>query len=216
MLRTSWQSLTGQTSSTRKLLEAGPGVLRILFTTEGILKLEAAGIARRNPNSTGVPDFTKLAQPLRMVGEHLDAESAHLLKVSKRGDRIAFAYATAAIDHRMEEWKLSQLHGRWLETYQQRHSEIARSQASHWTWSKHKPRFARFFSLESIVAERATYEPRLFAGHFFRFATLRIVGFAFGIIFRMQVESGPISSSSLMWAKQVEHITAIVIATVNS
>jgi hypothetical protein len=130
-LRTSWQSLTGQTASTRKMLEPSPGVLRILFTTEGILKLEASGITRRSPESTGVPDFTKLAQALRMVGEYLDAESAHLINVSKRGDRIAFAYATGPTDQRKEEWKLSQLHGRWLETYQQRHTEIARSQASH-------------------------------------------------------------------------------------
>ena len=128
-LRTSWQSLTEQSSSTRKLLRVGPGVLRILFTTEGILKLEAAGITRRNPNSTGVPDFTKLAQALRMVGEHLDAESAHLLNVSKRGDRIAFAYAIGPTDLRIEEWKLSQLFEMWMGAYQQRHSQIARSQA---------------------------------------------------------------------------------------
>ena len=128
-MRTSWQSLTGPSYSIRKFLSVGPGVLRILFTTEGLLKLEAAGITRRNPNSTGVPDFTKLAQPLRMVGEHLDAQSAHLLNVSKRGDRIAFAYATGPTDKRMEEWKLSQLFGKWMDAYQHRHSHIARSQA---------------------------------------------------------------------------------------
>jgi hypothetical protein len=130
-LRTSWQSLTGQASSTQKMLEPGPGVLRILFTTEGILKLEAAGITRRSPESTGIPDFTKLAQALRMVGERLDDESAHLLKVSKRGDRIAFAYATGPTDQRKEKWKLSELHGRWLETYRRRRSDLTLSQTSH-------------------------------------------------------------------------------------
>jgi|SRR5688500_844960 hypothetical protein len=129
-LLASWQNLTGQASSTRKLLEPGPGVLRILFTTEGILKLAAAGITRRSPSSVGVPDFTKLAQALRMVGERVDAEAARLLTVSKRGDRIAFAYAIAA-GHRTEEWRLSQLYGRWLGTYQYRRSDITRSQAGH-------------------------------------------------------------------------------------
>ena len=129
MLRTPWRSLTGQRSSTREFLKVGPGVLRIQFTTEGMLKLEAAGITKRNPNSTGVPDFTKLAQPLRMVGEHLDANSAHLLNISKRGDRIAFAYAIGPTDKRMEEWKLSHLMEMWMGAYQQRHSQVARSQA---------------------------------------------------------------------------------------
>jgi hypothetical protein len=110
-------------------LKVGPDVLRIQFTTEGILKLEAAGIARRNPNSRSVPDFTKLAQPLRMVGEHLDTKSAHLLNISKRGDRIAFAYATGPTDKRIDEWKLSHLFGMWMGAYQQRHSQVARSQA---------------------------------------------------------------------------------------
>jgi hypothetical protein len=130
-LRTSWQSLTGQTSSTQKMLEPGPGVLRILFTTEGILKLEAAGITRRSPESAGIPDFTKLAQALRMVGERLDDESALLLRVSKRGDRIAFAYATGPTYQRKEEWKLSRLHGIWLETYRHRRSDLTRSPTSH-------------------------------------------------------------------------------------
>lgn len=128
-VRTSWQSLTGQRYSIRKFLDVGPGILRVLFTTEGLLKLEAAGITRRNPNSPGVPDFTKLAQPLRMVGEHLDAQSAHLLNVSKRGDRIAFAYATGPTDKRMEKWKVSQMFGKWMDVYQQRDSQTARSQA---------------------------------------------------------------------------------------
>ena len=128
-MRATWQSLTGQRYSIRKFLDVGPGVLRIQFTTEGMLKLEAAGITRRNPNSTGVPDFTKLAQPLRMVGEHLDANSAHLLNISKRGDRIAFAYATGPTEKRMEEWKLSHLFEMWMGAYQQRHSQVARSQA---------------------------------------------------------------------------------------
>jgi len=112
-----------------KVLGRRPRYFTRSVTTEGLLKLEAAGITRRNPNSPGVPDFTKLAQPLRMVGEHLDAQSAHLLNVSKRGDRIAFAYATGPTDKRMEEWKLSQMFGKWMDVYQQRDSQTARSQA---------------------------------------------------------------------------------------
>ena len=125
-LRSSCRSITGKNPSTLKLLEAGPGVLRILFTTEGILKLEAAGITRRNPNSASIPDFTQPAQSLRMVGEHIEAESARLLAVSKRGDRIAFGFISAA-DHRTEEWRLSHLYGRWLETYKHRRDIIRAS-----------------------------------------------------------------------------------------
>jgi hypothetical protein len=119
-LQLAWQNLTRRSSSDKQLSEVGAGVLRILFTPEGLLRLEAAGLTKRKSHSAGSPDFTKLAQVLRMVGEHLDARSGQLLKVCKRGGRISFEYATAADDHVMEEWKLSKLHDLWLDIARKR------------------------------------------------------------------------------------------------
>jgi hypothetical protein len=95
--------------------------LRVLFTPEGILRLEAAGIARRNTRSSGAPDVTKLAPILRMIGERLDDKAARLLKVSKRGSWISFEYASGADERLSEEWKLSELPGLWRDTFKQRH-----------------------------------------------------------------------------------------------
>jgi len=123
-------SFTGEHRSDRKLAEVGPEVLRILFTPEGILRLEAAGIAKRNAVSAGVPNFAKLAQALRMIGEYLDAKSARLLQVRKRGGRISFEYATAGEQRASEQWKLAKLYNRWLETSKQRRETASRPQRS--------------------------------------------------------------------------------------
>jgi hypothetical protein len=120
LLQNVWQSLTGRKSSDSKFFNPGPDVLRILFTPEGLLRLEAAGIARRNAHSTGIPDSTRLGQILRMVGEGLDAKSGRMLKVGKRRDRISFEYATADNQHATEEWKISELAERWREAFQLR------------------------------------------------------------------------------------------------
>jgi hypothetical protein len=122
-LQIAWRSLTRRSSSARQLSEAGPGVLRILFTPEGLLRLEAAGLTKRQSRSAGSPDLTKLAQVLRMVGEHLDARSGRLLKVCKRGERISFEYATAADQHVAEEWKLSKLRELWQDIAKQRQKQ---------------------------------------------------------------------------------------------
>lgn len=119
-LQDAWRNVVGRSSVDAKLDEGVPGVFRVLFTAQGLLRLERAGRARRSADSAGVPNLKKLAQVLRMVGEHLDARSGHLLKVSKRGDRIAFEYSTAARRHRTEEWKLSELYELWLDASRQR------------------------------------------------------------------------------------------------
>jgi hypothetical protein len=124
-LQIAWHRLTGRSSSDKKLSEAGPGVLRILFTPEGLLRLEAAGIAKRKPDSAGIPDVTRLAQVLRLVGEHVDAKAGDLLKVSKRGERISFEYASAAGNFAREEWALAKLYGPWLANFHQRHERPA-------------------------------------------------------------------------------------------
>jgi hypothetical protein len=59
-----------------------------------------------------------------MVGERLDAKSGRLLKVSKRGDRIAFQYAIDSKNHRTEEWKLTELYELWLDASKQRHERV--------------------------------------------------------------------------------------------
>ena len=120
--------LTGAHRSDRKLAEVGPEVLRILFTTEGILRLEAAGMAKRNPISAGTPNFTQLAQALRMIGEYLDAKSARLLKVQKRGTRISFEYMTGDEPRASEQWKIAKLYDRWVEASKQRREKSSLAQ----------------------------------------------------------------------------------------
>jgi hypothetical protein len=122
------RGFSGEHRSDRKLAEVGPQVLRILFTPEGILRLEAAGIAKRNPVSAGIPNFTKLAQALRMIGEYLEAKSARLLKVRKRGGRISFEYATAGERRASEQWKLAKLYNRWVEISKQRREQSGLAQ----------------------------------------------------------------------------------------
>jgi len=116
-----WQNLTGKNSSDRKLSDPGADVLRILFTPEGLLRLEAAGITKRNPRGQGIPDSRKLGQILRIVGEGIDAKSGRLIRIRRRRQRISFEYATHAEAHAIEEWKLSQLAELWLDASKQRH-----------------------------------------------------------------------------------------------
>jgi hypothetical protein len=118
LVQNAWQSLTGQNSPDRRLSEPGPDILRILFTPEGLLKLEAAGIANRKPHVPGIPDRKKLGQILRIVGECLDAKSGRLLKIRKRRQRIFFEYATSADEHAIEEWTMSELYELWLDSKQ--------------------------------------------------------------------------------------------------
>src|SRR5690349_19355338 len=122
------RGFTGEHGSDRKLAEVGPEVLRILFTPEGILRLEAAGMAKRNPVSAGIPNFTKLAQALRMIGEYLDAKSARLLKVQKRGGRISFEYMAGDELRASEQWKIAKLYNRWVETSKQRREKSSLAQ----------------------------------------------------------------------------------------
>lgn len=121
-VRSAWWSLARRGSTDQLLSEAGPNVLRVLFTPEGILRLEAAGIAKRNTHFSGAPDLTKLAPILRMIGERLDDRAARLLKVSKRGSWIAFEYASGADERLSEEWKLSELPVLWRDIFKQRHT----------------------------------------------------------------------------------------------
>jgi len=119
-LQNAWHSLTGRVDNSDKAAKAPSNVLRILFTPEGILRLECEGMLKRSNDSVGIPNLKKLAQVLRMVGEHLDTKSGRLLKASKRQERISFEYETASGQHMKEEWKLSQLYDSWAKVSSQR------------------------------------------------------------------------------------------------
>ena len=119
-LQNAWHSLISRGSADSKTENATSHVLRILFTPEGILKLEREGIAKRSENLAGVPNLEKLAQVLRMVGEYLETKSGRLLKVSKRQDRVLFEYATASSNPVKEDWHLSALYDFWLQMSTQR------------------------------------------------------------------------------------------------
>ena len=115
-----WWSLTRRSSADRELSESAPDVLRVLFTPEELIRLDAAGIARRSAGSSRKPDFTKLAQVLRMIGERLDARAGRLRTIRKRGDWISFEYANGDDEQVIEEWQLSDIHRLWLDSSKRR------------------------------------------------------------------------------------------------
>lgn len=117
VIRIAWQKFSGQ----NRRIDAAPGVLRVVFTPEGILRLERMGRQRRKPQSVGLPDLTRLAQILRIVGERLDELSGRLVKLTKRGEKVIIEYSSAANRRRTEEWQLSELTELWLELCKGRH-----------------------------------------------------------------------------------------------
>ena len=120
VIRIAWQKLSGQ----NRRIDAAPGVLRVVFTPEGILRLERMGRQRRGPQSGGLPDLTRLAQILRIVGERLDELSGRLVKLTKRGEKIIIEYSSAANRRRTEEWKLFELYDLWLDLCKLRHERV--------------------------------------------------------------------------------------------
>jgi hypothetical protein len=120
MFQDAWHSFTGQIDKTDTASKTTSAALRVLFTPEGILRLEREGKAKRNEDSAGVPNLSKLAQILRMIGEYVEEKSGRLLKARKRRDRISFEYETAANKRVTEEWNLVQLYEFWLKASDQR------------------------------------------------------------------------------------------------
>jgi hypothetical protein len=120
MFQNAWHSFTGQIDKTDTASKTTSVALRVLFTPEGILRLEREGKAKRNEDSAGVPNLSKLAQILRMVGEYVEAKSGRLIKARKRRDRISFEYETASNKRVTEEWNLVQLYEFWLKASDQR------------------------------------------------------------------------------------------------
>jgi hypothetical protein len=117
-----WHNLIGRNSADGKFSKPGSDVLRILFTTDGLLRLEHEGKAKRNDDSPGIPNLYKLPQVLRLVGECIDQKSGRLVAVNKRRDRISFEYVTASYNDVREEWKLAELYEFWLDVSNRRHA----------------------------------------------------------------------------------------------
>jgi hypothetical protein len=117
VIRIAWQKFSGQ----NRQIDTAPGVLRVVFTPQGILRLERMGRQRRRPQSGGIPDLTRLAQILRIVGDRLHELSGRLVKLTKRGEKITIEYSSAANRRRTEEWKLFELYDLWLDLCRRRH-----------------------------------------------------------------------------------------------
>lgn len=122
MLVKAWQNLIGRNSSDSNFSKPGSDVLRILFTEEGLLRLEHKGKAKRKGDSPGIPNLIKVPQVLRLVGECIDQKSGRFLAVNKRQDRISFEYVTASNNHVREDWKLADLYESWLDVSNRRHA----------------------------------------------------------------------------------------------
>ena len=121
VLQKAWHNLIGRNSTDNKL-SAGSDVLRVLFTAEGLLRLEQEGNAKRSGDSPGVPHLKKLAPILRLVGECIDQKSGRLFAVNKRQDRISFEYVTELHDHVRAGWKLADLYEVWFDVSNRRHA----------------------------------------------------------------------------------------------
>lgn len=117
VIRIAWQKFSRQ----NRRIDAAPGVLRVVFTPQGILRLERMGKQRRGSQPGGLPDLTGLAHILRIVGERLDELSGRLVKLTKRAEKITIEYSSAANRRRTEEWKLVELYDLWLDLRGRRH-----------------------------------------------------------------------------------------------
>jgi len=95
-------------------------ILRVLFTPEGIRRLECEGETKRNEDSAGIPNPNKISQILRMIGEYIDAKSGRFISACKQQDSILFDYETAARIRITKNWKLAELHEYWFQVSNQR------------------------------------------------------------------------------------------------
>jgi hypothetical protein len=120
VLRKAWHNLVGRNSAGSKFSTPGSNVLRILFTAEGLVRLEHKGRAKRNDDSSGIPNPNKLPQMLRLVGECIDEKSGRFIAVEKRRDRISFEYVIDSNNHVHEEWKLADLYEFWFDISKRR------------------------------------------------------------------------------------------------
>ena len=94
--------------------------LRVLFTPEGIHRLQCEGETKRSEDSGGIPNLNQVSQILRMVGEYIDAKSGRFISASKQQDSISFDYETAAHIRITKNWRLAELYEYWLQLSKQR------------------------------------------------------------------------------------------------
>jgi hypothetical protein len=106
--------------SHHKAVDSKSNILRVLFTPEGIRRLECEGETKRSEDSAGIPNPNKISQILRMVGEYIDAKSGRFISACKQQDSISFDYETAAHIRITKNWKLAELHAYWLQLSNQR------------------------------------------------------------------------------------------------
>ena len=94
--------------------------LRVLFTPEGIHRLQCEGETKRSEDSGGVPNLHQVSQILRMVGEYIDAKSGRFISACKQQDSISFDYETSAHIRITKNWRLAELYEYWLQLSNQR------------------------------------------------------------------------------------------------
>jgi len=119
-LQNAWYSITDRVSHKVKASDAMPNVLRVLFTRDGIRRLQCEGEAKRSEESAGIPNLNKISQILRMVGEYIDAKSGRLISACKSQNWISFDYETVAHFRITKKWKVAELYEYWLEVSDQR------------------------------------------------------------------------------------------------
>jgi len=114
-----WQIITERISR-YNAANSKSNFLRVLFTPEGIHRLQCEGKSKRSEDSGGVPNLNQVSQILRMVGEYIDAKSGRFISACKQQDSISFDYETAAHIRITKNWRLAELYEYWLQLSKQR------------------------------------------------------------------------------------------------
>ena len=114
-----WQIITERISR-HNAANSKSNFLRVLFTPEGIHRLQCEGKSKRSEDSGGVPNLNQVSQILRMVGEYIDAKSGRFISACKQQDSISFDYETAAHIRITKNWRLAELYEYWLQLSKQR------------------------------------------------------------------------------------------------
>lgn len=118
-LQNAWHIITEKISP-YNAADSKSNFLRVLFTPEGIHRLQCEGETKRSEDSGGVPNLNQVSQILRMVGEYIDTKSGRFISACKQQDSISFDYETAAHIRITKNWRLAELYESWLQLSKQR------------------------------------------------------------------------------------------------
>jgi hypothetical protein len=77
-LSSTLQSLWRSSVARAKASEPAPRDLRVLFTPEGIARLDSEGKAQRDSASVSIPNLNRLSQIFRIVGEYMNLKIGSL------------------------------------------------------------------------------------------------------------------------------------------